>query len=339
MDWSRFTVVGENIHCTRVVKQGGARTRVLADGSEAVCFHLHGEDRNLPIPGNWGETSPVFARGQIKHAALGIWQAMHGRGEDGVAGRDYLCWMARCQIEAGAHFLDVNVDEFSNDEAAAVAAMTFLVDVLGERFDIPLSIDSSNPRILAAGLAACQARGRRSMLNSVSLEREEAVGLVAEYGSVAIVSAAGREGLPADTGARMENLSRIIALLDGAGIARERLYLDPLVLPISTDPLNGQHFLEAVAQARASFAGVHIGGGFSNVSFGMPQRKLLNMVFTWLCAEAGADSGIIDPVAMPVQALAALDPDAAAFRLARDVLTGADMFGMEFIAASRDGRL
>ncbi len=103
--------------------------------------------------------------------------------------------------------------------------------------------------------------------------------------------------------------------------------------------MNGPNFLQATSRAKETFTGVHLGGGFSNVSFGMPKRKLLNMVFTWLCVEAGADSGIIDPVVMSVEDMAAMNPEAEDFQLARNVLDGTDMFGMEFITASRDGRL
>lgn len=339
MNWSSFVVVGENIHCTRVVKQGGKRTCTAPDGREAVAFSDANGERCLPIPGDWETVSPAFGRGSIKHAALGIWQAMHGSGEDQAAGKDYLRWLARRQIDAGASFLDLNVDEYSTDAAKATEAMAFLVELLAGEYEIPFSIDSSNVNILRAGLASCADQPGRPMVNSVSLEREDAVGLVVDFEADVIVSAAGRQGLPSSLEERIENLTAIVAILDRAGVPRGRMYIDPLVLPVSTDPMNGGNFLDATRQARQQFEGVHLGGGFSNVSFGMPNRKLLNMVFTWLCVEAGADSGIIDPVVMPCTKLAELDPDSEPFKLARGVLTGEDMFGVEYIAAARAGLL
>jgi hypothetical protein len=71
----------------------------------------------------------------------------------------------------------------------------------------------------------------------------------------------------------------------------------------------------------------------------MPERKLLNMTFIYLCVESGTDGGIIDPVVTPVSAIVTLDTDSEPFRLARAVLTGEDMFGMEYITAYREGRL
>lgn len=339
MNWQDFIVVGENIHCTRIVMRNGKRATTLADGTEAVIFKHQGSDRSLPVPANWGAVSPAFEQGKIKHAALGLYQAMHGTGASKADGEAYLCWMAERQINAGAVFLDVNVDEYSNDSGEVNDAMVFLVDFLGGRYDTPLSIDSSDPETLRTGLERCRRNVRPPMLNSVSLERTEAVSLVSEFNTDVIVSAAGRSGMPCTVGDRMENLRDIIGMLDDQGVGRGRMHVDPLVLPISTDPMNGATFLEANREVRAEFEGVHLSGGLSNISFGMPNRKLLNMVFTYLCAQTGTDGGIIDPVSMPVRDIAALDPASDAFKMAEAVLTGQDMFGMDYITAYREGRL
>jgi 5-methyltetrahydrofolate--homocysteine methyltransferase len=177
------------------------------------------------------------------------------------------------------------------------------------------------------------------MLNSVSLERPAAAEVAAEFKAEVIVNAAGESGMPADADERMANLRQIIAILRQLGVPLAAMHLDPLVLPISTDPANGQHFLEATRRARAEFAGVHLSGGLSNISYGMPNRKLLNMAFVWICTEAGTDGGIIDPVSMSAKALSEQDPNSEPFRLAKAVLTGEDMFGMEYISAHREGKL
>jgi 5-methyltetrahydrofolate--homocysteine methyltransferase len=100
------------------------------------------------------------------------------------------------------------------------------------------------------------------------------------------------------------------------------MHLDSLVLPISVDPLNGRHFLDAATKVKDMFQGVNLSGGLSNVSYGMPNRKLLNLVFTWLFAEAGGNGGIIDPVQISLEEVATLDPEAESFQLARNVLEG-----------------
>jgi len=191
------------------------------------------------------------------------------------------------------------------------------------------------------GLEAFRAAApdRACMINSVSLERAGFVELVAQFDTQAVVSPAVPDGLPTDVDGRLGNFEKIIAKLDAAGMARERMHLDPLVFPVSTEPAHGQSFLAATAAAKSRFEGARLSGGFSNVSFGMPQRKLLNMVFVRLAVEAGASSGIIDPVQMPPAAIADMDAGSEPFQLARAFLTGEDMFGMEFISAHREGKL
>jgi hypothetical protein len=335
MDWSKFIVVGENIHCTRIVKREGARTTTLPDGRVGVVFG----NQALPVPAAWQAFSPAYAQGNIKHAALAIWQMRHGQGDERVLGEKYLLWMAERQIAGGASFLDVNVDEYSTDAAEAAEVMAFVVDFLGRHVKTPLSIDSSTANVLRVGLQHCRREIGAPMLNSVSLERADAAEIAAEFKANVIVNAAGEAGMPCNADERLANLRRIIAVLRQLGVPAEKMHLDPLVLPISTDPANGQHFLEATRRARAEFPGVHLSGGLSNVSFGMPNRKLLNMVFATLCVEAGTDGGIIDPVSMSPKALAGLDQGSEPFRLAKAVLTGEDMFGMEYIAAHREGKL
>lgn len=339
MDMSSFITIGENIHCTRVVLAGGKSTVELAGGGQAVTFTHDGQDRTLPIPAEWGRLSPAYGDGKIKHIALAIHQATSGKGDARTAGEDYLVAAAQKQIDNGANFLDLNVDEYSNDRAAQVETMHWLATFLSSRFDVPLSIDSSRVETIVAGLEACRKEVGSPMVNSVSLERTDAIAMIRQFDAEAVVSAAGKDVMPANLEERMANFEKIVALLNKSGMRRPQMHLDPLVLPISTDPANGKAFLEAVSEARRRFAGAHVTGGFSNVSYGMPRRNLLNMVFVRLCVEAGADSGIINPVVMSPGAIAELDEQAEPFRLARAFLTGEDMYGMEFIAAHRDGRL
>ena len=336
---SEFAAIGENIHCTRIVKLGGKHTVDLPGGGSGVAFRYGDTDRVLPIPADWAEFSPAFGDGKIKHVALAIHQALNGSAEDGQTGRDYLLWAAQRQVDAGANYLDVNVDEYSNDPAQRIEIMRWLAGLLSENCDLPLSIDSSSRETMVAGLEACRKNVGPAMVNSVSLERVECVDVVAQFDAVAVVSAAGKADLPTDVDGRLANFEKIIEILTAAGVGVERMHLDPLVFPVSTDPMHGKNFLAATAAAKKRFGAARLSGGLSNVSFGMPQRKLLNMAFTRLCIDRGASSGIIDPVQMPPSVILAMDDQAEPFRLAAAFLTGEDMFGMEFIAAHRDGRL
>jgi len=124
------------------------------------------------------------------------------------------------------------------------------------------------------------------------------------------------------------------------GLPLARLYVDPLVIPIGVDSEAGSTYLEAVRQLRARYGPLlHITSGISNVSFGMPMRRLISDVFLDLCVAAGQDSGIVDPVAANIADALAPDREAEPYRLAADLLTGADAFGVEFIEAFRAGRL
>ncbi|MFO7821054.1 MAG: dihydropteroate synthase [Lentisphaeria bacterium] len=339
MNLDNFIVVGENIHCSRIVKRNGKHATTFADGSDVVNFTYRGDDLELPVPENWGSVSPAFTQEKIKHVALAIHQALNGTTETQETARAYLCWLAERQIEAGTWFLDINVDEYSSDAGTSAEVMSFLADFYAQRFETPLSLDSSNPKVLEAGLEKHRTDTRPPMVNSVSLERPEVADLVKHYQTDVIVNASGAEGMPGSVEERMNNFRQIMTIMDTAGVLREKMHLDPLVLPISTDPQNGASFLDTTRQAAAEFEGVHLNGGLSNISFGMPRRKLLNLTFIRLCADAGTDGGIIDPCLTPPAAAAEMDTDSEASKLAKAVLTGEDMFGMEYITAHREGRL
>jgi 5-methyltetrahydrofolate--homocysteine methyltransferase len=138
---------------------------------------------------------------------------------------------------------------------------------------------------------------------------------------------------------RIERAEEIIAAAFDRGLPAETLYVDALVIPIGVDPIAGQAYLDAVRTIRERFGGdIHITGGVSNISFGLPARRIITDTFLDLCVQAGQDSGIVDPVA-DVQAALDPDRDTEAYQLAAAMLTGEDAFGMAFIEAFRAGKL
>jgi len=84
---------------------------------------------------------------------------------------------------------------------------------------------------------------------------------------------------------------------------------------------------------------IHIVAGLSNVSFGLPNRKLINQVFTHLAVEAGADGGILDPSQVNLKVLNAMDTNSEAYILTREMLLGKDEFCTNFIIACREGKI
>ena len=196
-----FAVIAEKIHCTRIYKRKGKFVKTLPDGSDAIVFKVDGEERHLPIPDVFEERAE-WTKGNIKHCAVAMWQGAYGDGDAKQTGEAYIRQLAIDQAEAGGTFLDVNVDEFSTDDDERVRLMQWTVNVAQQAVAIPVSVDSSNLVILKAGLDACDRSRGKPMINSVSLEREDAIELARETQAVVVASAAGRDSLPTDTPGR-----------------------------------------------------------------------------------------------------------------------------------------
>jgi 5-methyltetrahydrofolate--homocysteine methyltransferase len=339
MKVERFVSVGENIHCTRIYKVDGLYVKPDPDGNYTVRYKAGSETRQMPVPDCFRESADWEA-GKVRHCAVAIWQANYGDDAGREAGVDYVRSLAAAQEAAGASYLDINVDEFSTDTEERTRIMKWSVETVQAAAGIPVSVDSSNTDVLRAGLSVADAGRGRPMVNSVSLERRDAIEAAREANAVVIASAAGESGLPANTEERIANFNALMPLLQEAGFDAPSIHADPLVLPISVDGSNGNMFLDAVRRARAAYGpDIHIVAGLSNVSFGMPSRKLINQVFTWLAVEAGADGGIVDPMQINPGIVESLDPESEPFQLARALLLGEDDFGMNYITAAREGKL
>jgi len=337
-DRGPFIVIGENIHATRILLRSGARVASLADGGPALPFaDDEGVERVLPVP-----EVALEGTGQkqkVKHVKAAVLAGLAG-GPDAGLGRGYVRHLARRQAEAGAAYLDLNVDEVANDLETRLAAMRWLVGAVEDATPVALSLDSSAPEVLRAGLDAAARVAGPPLLNSASLERLDVLDLAAAEGCAAVLGAVGAGGMPASAAERVANAERIVEEAARRGMALGALHVDPLVLPVAVEPEVGAWFLEALRILRQRLGPeVHLTGGLSNVSFGMPLRKLLNDVFIDLAAEAGADSGIIDPVASDPRRIFAQDRSTHAYRLAADLLAGRDPYGMEFLSAYRAGEL
>ena len=339
MNRPRFTIVGENVHTSRIVLRKGKRF-TTRDGVEGVPFEsVDGVPRLLRVSEKMRK-SQAYEEGRVKHIALALDAAMNG-GTDAEDGCDYLRRVVADQEATGAHYLDVNVDEISLKTEEQRGAMVWLVGYVGSLTTLPISVDSSDITVIEAGLAAARSLGNgRPMLNSASLERTEAVDLAVGYETRVIVTAAGETGMPSDSAERVDNASRMAEAALRAGVDIGDVFVDPLVFPISVDGSFGLHTLDAIRAIRRRFGPeIHITGGMSNVSFGIPARKLMNTVFINLAVDAGADSGIIDPVMNPLSAVFGADRNTVPYRLAEDTLLGRDELCMNYISAWRKGLL
>lgn len=234
---------------------------------------------------------------------------------------------AKGQADAGATYIDVNCGTFVGKEAEY---MTWLVDTVQEVVDLPLCIDSPDPEALKVGLE-CHRNGR-PMLNSITVEQDrfdQVLPLVLEHKTLIVGLCMAEEGMPATAEDRFDIASRLIDGLTSAGVPIDDIYIDPVVCPVGTDTQNGRILLEAIHRIRTSYEDVHIICGLSNVSFGLPMRRLLNQNLLTMCMAMGLDAVILDPS----------DPHMMSHLIASDALLGNDDFCMNYLMAQREGRL
>ena len=332
-----FIVIGENVHTTRVLLRRNNRVRVDDNGADAISYmDQAGNTRFLVIPEIIKETQD-FQEGRIKHVKAALQIAM---AENCDTGLDYIRTIVTQQEAAGADYLDINVDEVSLKKAEQITAMQWLVDNVMKMTTRPLSIDSSDIDVISSGLAIYDGRNGPPLLNSASMERPTALDLAREHHAAVIVTAAGENAMPDGTVGRVANATKMIEAAIGKGIATHDIFLDPLVFPVAVDPEYGRHCLDAIREIRHRFGPeIHITGGFSNASFGVPARMYINEAFLRLAVEAGADSGIMDPVQNdPVSALTTSKPSRGV-TLATDVVLGQDADCATYIKAWRKKEL
>ena len=240
--------------------------------------------------------------------------------------RAHLQEEATAQAEAGADCIDVNAGTTPDREPED---LVWLVKTVQEAVDLPCALDTPNPEAMAAGLAAH--RGQ-AMVNSITGERSRLEGilpLVVKHKARVIALALDDSGMPATCEQRCAIAAAIAAEVTGRGISIGDLFLDPLVRPVSSEPEQLAAVLEATAAIKAAHPGIRISYGLSNISFGLPNRHLLNRAFLPMAMARGLDAALIDP----------LDRRLMAILRASRALLGQDEYCMDYITAHRAGRL
>jgi 5-methyltetrahydrofolate--homocysteine methyltransferase len=246
---------------------------------------------------------------------------------EAIAARDgaFIEGLARHQAEAGARFLEVNAASHPGEEPAG---LEWLVRTAQEAVDLPLCLDSASPPAIEAALGVH--RGR-AIVNSITGEPGRAEGLlplVKKYGCQVVGLAMGPEGVPRSAGERLSNARRLVEMVKDYGIPLDDLYLDPGVLPVSVDGGAGGEVLQALRDIKSTL-GVKTILGVSNISFGLPRRRLLNRTFLAAATALGLDAAIMDP----------LDRELMATATAARALRGDDEHCLAYLAAYRQGRL
>jgi cobalamin-dependent methionine synthase I len=238
----------------------------------------------------------------------------------------YIREEVRNQQAAGASFIDVNAGASIGEE---MESMEWLLGVIQGVATVPLCIDSPDPKILEMAHGMLK---KAPMINSISLERErfEAMVPFLEGRECSIVALCMDDsGLPTSALDTMDRAKRLVQALEDIGIKRGQIYVDFLVRPISTDTANGLTVMEAVRGIMKEIAGVHTICGLSNISFGLPQRKIINRTFLALMMASGLDTAILDP----------LDRELMAVVRAAEMLLGEDDYCARYLKAVRAGEI
>jgi 5-methyltetrahydrofolate--homocysteine methyltransferase len=226
---------------------------------------------------------------------------------------------ALAQAQAGADILDVNVGTFGVDE---VTLLPQAVQAVMDTIDIPLCIDSNNPAALEAALKIYKGK---PLINSVSGEEHSltrVLPMVKEYGAAVVGLVQDDEGIPKDAGRRVSIAHKIVKRAEAAGIARENIVIDCLAFAVGADTSSGPAVIEAIRRIKAEL-GVNMTLGASNISFGLPDRELLNNAFVAMAVAAG---------------ITCLITDAAKVRpaiVAADLILGRDRHARRYIEAYR----
>ena len=219
------------------------------------------------------------------------------------------------QVAAGADILDVNVGVTGVDEVALLAEA---VRAVMEVTEVPLCIDSSNPRALEAALKVYEGR---PLVNSVTAEEsslQDVLSLIKQHGAAVIGLTMDEKGIPQDSARRIELARKIVERAESMGVSREDVVIDCLNMPAAASPGGASTLIEAVTAIKSEL-GVNMTLGASNISFGLPERSLLNGSFLAVAIHLGVDCPVVDVAKVRTYVLAA------------DAVLGRDQYMRRFI--------
>jgi 5-methyltetrahydrofolate--homocysteine methyltransferase len=194
------------------------------------------------------------------------------------------------QVKAGADILDVNVTVFGIDETPILPKA---VQAVMEVADVPLCIDSANPNALHAALKLYKGK---ALVNSVSGEEKSlnrVLPIIKEYGAAVVALTQDDNGIPKDAKTRVEIAEKIINRAAQMGIPASDIVVDCLALAVGADPKSAITGFETISTVRAKF-GVNMTLGASNISFGMPDRHLINVAYLAMMITAGVTCPVVD---------------------------------------------
>ena len=226
-----------------------------------------------------------------------------------------VCQEALAQVEAGADILDINVGSSEVDE---VTLLPLAVQAVMDTVDVPLCLDSANPKALEAALKTYRGKPIVNSVSGAEHSLEEVLPLVKEYGTAVIGLTMDDEGIPSDQERRVTIAHKIVERAEVVGIPRHDVIIDCLAMTVGADSRAGLVVIEAIRRVKAEL-GVNQTLGASNISFGMPDRNLLTGYFLAIVIAAGVTCPIVDVAKVRSTALAA------------DLVLGRDEYAQRYI--------
>ena len=243
--------------------------------------------------------------------------------------KEFIQELAQKQVEGGAQMLDLNIGTIRKGEAED---MRWLVKTVQEAVDVPLCIDSPNHDAIEAGLEVYDWDKGKALINSVTAEKGKLkliLPLVKKYKCSVVALTMDERGIPQDSKERFIIADVLIRKLTNEGILIEDIYIDPLTLPVSTNIQNSNIVLETLKRIKDSHPEVKTIIGLSNISYGLPERRLINQSFVVLAVACGLDAVILDSTDQKIMALIK----------AINLLLGKDEFCGQYLKAFREGKL
>jgi 5-methyltetrahydrofolate--homocysteine methyltransferase len=245
--------------------------------------------------------------------------------------------LTNAQVDAGAHYIDVNAGARINTEAEDIQ---WLVRSVWDAAKVKMSIDSANPAAIQKGLETYhelvekdeQPDKFKVIVNSINGEPthcEKILPLVKKYDCEVIGLLMDENGIPSTAEERVNVAGKIIDLINKYDIPLANLYLDLVVQPISTDATKGLTILDTLKLLKIEFQDIKTVLGLSNISFGLPEMELVNQTFMAMLMAEGLDAAILNP----------LDKRLMATLSASKMLLNQDEFCMGYINAFRSGLL
>lgn len=238
----------------------------------------------------------------------------------------YLVELAVEQQRAGCSYLDLNASTLLNRESEI---LTWIIPILQERTSLPISIDSASPAALESGLRVHRGRALLNSLPGKQRELEEIIPLICDYRPQVIVSCLDERGFPETPDQLVSLAGKILnRLFSQTPLGKDDIFLDLLARPLAVRPEAGRLFLESLLLVRKELPGIKTVAGLSNISYGLPRRRVVNLTFLSNLIGHGLDAVIADP----------LHPDFQATVVVSEFLNNRPGAREKFLAWARSGQ-